>query len=115
MALEPSGLYMTHIFLEEQIILTPDWFEKTVLLDAGLSRLKIRRPSTLDLILTKMMRGDDADLLEIDFLIKADIISLATLEATFSIARVPDIPEIEEIFLRSQKAIRQMLAPAIGL
>jgi hypothetical protein len=29
-ALEPTGLYMTHIFLEEQIILTPDWFGKTV-------------------------------------------------------------------------------------
>ena len=108
-ALEPTGLYMIHIFLEEQIILTPDRFGNTVPLDLGFSRLKVRRPSTLDLILTKMMRGDDADLQEIVFLIKADTVNLTALEAAFPIARVPNIPEIEEIYLRSQMAIREML------
>lgn len=107
-ALESSGLYMTHLFQEDQVILTPDWLEKTVLIKLGLKHLCIRRPSTLDLILTKMMRGDDADLLEIEFLINADNINLVELEAACLNARVPQIPEIEEIFLRSQKAIRQL-------
>lgn len=108
-ALEPSGLYMTHIFQEDQIILSRDWLEKTVSIDLGLKHLKIQRPSTIDLILTKMMRGDDADLQEIKFLIKADNINAADLESAYLIARVPKIPKIEEIFLASQKAVRQLL------
>lgn len=76
-------------------------------IDIGLNHLKIRRPSTLDLILTKMMRGDDADLAEIGFLTKTDDIRLADLEAAYRTARVP-IPEIGEIFLRSQTAVRQI-------
>lgn len=107
-ALKPTGLYITHLFQEDQIILTPDWLERTVSLDLGLSHLKIQRPSTLDLILTKMMRGDDADLQEIEFLIKADNINPSDLEAAYRIARIPNIPEIEEIFLRSQKAVRKL-------
>lgn len=110
-ALKPTGLYMTHIFQEDQIILKPDWLEETVLLDLGLKYLKIQRPSTLDLILTKMMRGDDADLEEINFLIKADNISPAALEAAYQVARVPNIPEIKEIFLRSQDAVRRLIHP----
>lgn len=114
-ALKPTGLYMTHIFQEDQIILTPDWLEKTVAIDIGLNHLKIRRPSTLDLILTKMMRGDDADLAEIGFLIKTDGIGLADLEAAYGTARVP-IPEIGELFLRSQTAVRQIyeMPPVAG-
>lgn len=107
--LKPTGLYITHLFQEDQIILTPDWLEKTVPLDLGLNHLKIQRPSTLDLILTKMMRGDDADMQEIEFLIKADNIKPTDLEAAYPIARVPNIPEILEIFMRSQKAIRELL------
>lgn len=107
--LTPTGLYMTHLFQEDQIILTPDWLEKTIPLELGLQHLKIQRPSTLDLILTKMMRGDDADLQEIQFLIKAGNIKPADLEAAYRSARVPNIPEIQDIFLRSQGALRQLL------
>jgi hypothetical protein len=85
------------------------------MLDALGNNEKIRRPSTLDLILTKMMRGDDADLAEIGFLIKTGDIRLADLEAAYRIARVP-IPEIGEIFLRSQTAVRKIyeIPPVAG-
>ena len=109
--LKPTGLYMTHIFQEDQIILTPDWLKKTVPLNLGLNHLKIQRPSTLDLILTKMMRGDDADLEDNKFLIKVDIINITDLETAYPIARSPKILEIEEIFLRSQKAVRKLYQP----
>jgi hypothetical protein len=56
-----------------------------------------------------MMRGDDADLQEIEFLIKADNINPKDLEAAYPIAYVPDIPEIKEIFLASQNAVRKLL------
>lgn len=58
---------MTHLFQEEQIILSPDWSDKTILLELGLNHIQVSRPSTLDLILTKMMRGDKYDLEEIGF------------------------------------------------
>jgi hypothetical protein len=85
------------------------------MLDALGNNEKIRRPSTLDLILTKMMRGDDADLAEIGFLIKTGDIRLADLEAAYRSARVP-IPEIGEIFLRSQTAGRKIyeIPPVAG-
>lgn len=108
--LKPTGLYITHLFQEDQIILTPDWLKNTVPIELGLEHLKIQRPSTLDLILTKMMRGDDADLEEIGFLIKTDKIGPEKLEAAYQIALVPKIPEIEEIFLASQKRVRLLLA-----
>jgi hypothetical protein len=57
-----------------------------------------------------MMRGDDADLGEIEFLIRTDGIDPETLEAAFQSARVPEIPEIEEIFLASQQQVRLLLS-----
>ena len=51
--LEAEGLYLTHLFDEEQIILRANWREQVVeVAGAGPRFLKLRRPATLDLILT---------------------------------------------------------------
>ena len=63
--LEPEGVYITHLFRELAIILSPDWLTKRVPLALDLARLSVLRPSTLDLILTKIMRGGDNDLADI--------------------------------------------------
>lgn len=57
-----SGLYFTHLFEDRQVILTPDWLRKTVPISGfGWQHLELSRPSTADLILTKMMRVDPQD------------------------------------------------------
>jgi len=96
--LEPDGLYITHLFRELDIILTPDWLTKRVLIDLRLSRLVVFRPATLDLILTKMMRGDEADLADIRFMLSQEPFSQTELRSAFASARVPDAPEIAAIF-----------------
>ena len=103
--LEPSGLYMTHLFRELEVILTPDWLTRRVRLPLSLSKLRVFRPVTLDLILTKMARGDENDLEDIRFLLAQENISAEQLRAAFNFARVPDVPEIRELFVKSQQRV----------
>lgn len=96
--LEPSGLYITHLFRELEIILTPDWLTRRVHVPLVLQKLTVFRPDTLDLILTKMARGDENDLTDIRFLLHQDAISDEKLRDAFNRTRVPDVPEIRELF-----------------
>lgn len=65
--LEPQELYITHLFRELEVILTLDWLTRRVRVPLELRRLTLFRPATLDLILTKMARGDENDLSDIGF------------------------------------------------
>jgi hypothetical protein len=68
--LHSSGLYLTHLFTDSQVILKPDWLENLSQIELpGLRMLKLFRPSTADLILTKMMRVDPQDRSDIGFLL----------------------------------------------
>ena len=68
-------------------------------------RLAVFRPSTLDLILTKMMRGDENDLADIRFLLTREPLSTGQLAESFAHARVPDVPEIRELFQAAQPKV----------
>lgn len=65
--LRNRGLYITHLFSELDIILAPDWLVRRAPIQLKLQRLAVFRPATLDLILTKMARGDEQDLTDIWF------------------------------------------------
>lgn len=107
--LESQGLYMTHLFQEDQVILSPDWQEKTVPIDLGLAHIHLQRPSTLDLVLTKMMRGDDpGDLEDARFLVASGGITPAELKEAFHTAVVPDVSEIREAFKNSQALVMEI-------
>lgn len=103
--LEPSGLYITHLFRELEIILTPDWITHRVRVPLELRRLMVFRPTALDLILTKMARGDENDLADIRFLLQQETISVEQLRAALACARVPDVPEIRELFKITQPKV----------
>lgn len=109
--LEPAGLYITHLFRELEIILTPDWLTRRVRIPLELRKLAVFRPSTLDLILTKMARGDENDLADIRFLLRQEAIPVSKLQTAFSRARVPDVPEIHELFRAAQPKIIAMFPP----
>lgn len=54
-----EGLYITHLF-QDQVFLRPEWEQHIVpVLRPPTRWLKLFRPATIDLILTKMMRGED--------------------------------------------------------
>ena len=106
--LEPTGLYITHLFRELEIILTPDWLNRRVRVPLELRKLTVFRPATLDLILTKMARGDENDLADIRFLLQQEKLSTEQLQNAFARARVPDVLEIKELFQGAQTKVLGM-------
>lgn len=110
--LEPRGLYITHLFQEDQVFLRPEWEQHIVpVLRPPTRWLKLYRPHTIDLILTKMMRGNDVqDMQDVAFLIQHDGITLEQMEPAFAKVRMPDVPELHEAFARALPVVRGLLA-----
>lgn len=99
-----SGLYFTHLFEDRQVILTPDWLDRTVeLVGFNFTRLKLRRPSTVDLILTKMMRVDPQDREDIRYLLSRAEVTPAGLQAGLNAAKVPPVEEIQEAYAANRE------------
>jgi hypothetical protein len=111
--LQPDGLYLTHLFRELELILTPDWLSRRIQLPLEFRRLAVFRPATLDLILTKMARGDENDLADIEFLLMREPLSADQLATAFTRARVPDVPEIQALFRAAQPKVL-ILAKRLG-
>lgn len=110
--LEPKGLYITHLFQEDQVFLRPEWEQHIVpVLRPPTRWLKLFRPHTIDLILTKMMRGNDPqDMADVDFLIRHDHITSEQMEPAFATVRMPDIQELRDAFQRALPVVRRLLA-----
>ena len=109
--LEPTGLYLTHLFADSQVILSPDWLEHLIPIHLpGLNFLQLCRPSTEDLILTKMMRVDPQDRSDIGFLLKTAHLDAGTLDTLTRNARIPDIPEIQEAFESNRSWLHELLS-----
>ncbi len=105
--LSAQNLYLTHLFDEMQVFLRPEWESHVVPIERPRLRfLHLFRPAALDLILTKMMRGDDAeDMADVAFLIKHDAVSQAQLQEAFLRARLPEIPELHEAFAKAKPLV----------
>ena len=106
--LKNSELYLSHIFLENQIILGDGWRDRRVpILLSELDNLGLFRPASIDLLLTKMARADDpddrADILQ---LMERERFSRETIEAAFGSARCPDEADLLEQFEKSKAFVR---------
>jgi hypothetical protein len=112
--LAPKGLYITHLFQEDQVFLRPEWEQHIVpVLRPPTRWLKLFRPATIDLILTKMMRGDDPqDMADVDFLIRHDHITPGQMEPAFATVRMPDVQELHDAFDRALPVVRALLRNA---
>lgn len=109
--LEPEGLYITHLFPDDQVILSVNWLMRIVPLpDRSWRHLLVYRLATIDLLLSKMMRDDPQDLADISFLLEREPITLEALHAEFADARVPEIPEIRDCFATVQPKVLQLAA-----
>jgi hypothetical protein len=104
-----AGLYFTHLFEEKQVILSPGWYNAIVSLDVfGFERLRLNRPSTHDLILTKMMRVDPQDREDIKFLIRQSDFATTGFSECLLEAICPDIPEIQDAFKKNSAWLRSL-------
>lgn len=107
------GLYITHLFPSDFVFLRRSWEAHLVPIERPPTRwLRLFRPATIDLVLTKMMRGDDAqDLADAAFLISHDRLTRGDLEVAFAEAMLTDIPELHDAFARARPRV---LSLAVG-
>ncbi|MGH8017172.1 MAG: DUF6036 family nucleotidyltransferase [Opitutaceae bacterium] len=109
--LEPAGLYITHLFSDQQVVITPHWLSRVVPIPfEGGRHLRLFRPAGADLLLTKMMRNDPQDLEDIRFILRRDRITRRQVMDVFAEARIPDVNEIREIFMSLRTVVESMAA-----
>ena len=109
-ALSDAGLYFTHLFEEKQVVLSPQWLENTVTITHfDFCRLSLKRPSTHDLILTKMMRVDPQDRDDIRFLLKQQDFDRQVFIGCLKTALCPPVPEIQQAFASNKSWMKSLL------
>ena len=109
--LESRGLYITHLFSEDQVFLRPDWEQHIVPVNRPPTRwLRLYRPHAVDLILTKMMRGNDPqDMDDVVFLARHEGVTSEQMETAFACVRMPDVQELRDAFERALPMVREIL------
>lgn len=91
-------LYISHLFEETQVILTPDWKRQRVGIPGRWKNLRVYRLGNADLFLSKLMRNDPQDLADANFVVEAARWNENEVADIISSARIPDISEIREQF-----------------
>lgn len=91
-ALEPEGLFLSHIFVEHQVVLSKEWQQHLrPLAHPEFRFLRVSRPRTLDLVLSKMVRGDAMDCEDVRFLLTHDPVRPDDIAAAAASATVADV------------------------
>jgi hypothetical protein len=91
-------LYLSHLFEEDQVILTPTWRENRLLIPKSWERLTIYRLGNIDLFLSKLMRDDPLDYADARFVVERAGLDQRAIEGAIATARVPAVPEVQEQF-----------------
>ena len=93
---EDDGLYMTHLFDEDQVVLRPTWRDKRVAIARPYRRLALHRLADADMLLSKMMRYDPTDLDDLAFVVCRSGLGPGDVAGIIGQARLPDSEEIHE-------------------
>jgi hypothetical protein len=102
-----EGLYITHLFPEKEVFLRRQWADHIVpITRLQLKHLKLLRPATIDLVLSKMMRGnDEQDMVDAEFMIRHDAITEVQLIDAFSQMKPIELTELCESFAKAKPII----------
>jgi len=105
-----EGLYITHLFPESEVFLRRDWETRIVpITRLRLNHLKLFRPATVDLVLTKMMRGnDEQDMADAEFIIRHDCITEPQLLEAFSRMKPIELVELRDAFERAKPIVLKL-------
>jgi hypothetical protein len=104
-ALASKGLYLTHIWGPEQEPLTPDWRNacRAVSFDPPLLRLTVEVLGPLDLIASKLARGDAGDLTDIAHVMQVERLTAETVRQALDSAVVPE--GLKDIFVAARQRL----------
>jgi hypothetical protein len=110
-----EGLYITHLFPENEVFLRRDWAKHIVpITRLQLDHLKLFRPATVDLVLTKMMRGnDEEDMADAEFIILHDRITKSQLFEAFSQMKPIELAELLDAFERAKPVVLKLARDSI--
>jgi hypothetical protein len=92
-------LYISHLFEEDQVVLTSKWRDQRVRINGPWKNLKAYRLGDVDLFLSKLMRNDAQDITDAKFVMDQAGWNQNEIRQIISLACVPDIPEIREQFI----------------
>ena len=114
--LAARGLYITHLFNEREVFLRHDWLKRIVpITRLNLRHLKLFRPATIDLVLSKMMRGSDPqDMADAGFMIRHDRITEPQLLEAFSQMKPIELVELRDAFAGAKPIVLEV-AGKVGL
>ncbi|MCF7689514.1 MAG: hypothetical protein K9N01_14580 [Cephaloticoccus sp.] len=97
--LERQGLYITHIFPEREVALTPEWKRHLVpLYNEKLTKLSLQRPRMLDLVVSKMGRGDAQDLVDVRGMLRLHREALGVQITGDEIAQAAQRAKVPEVY-----------------
>jgi len=107
--LAARGLYLTHLFSEREIFLRQHWANHVVPVERPvLQKLRLYRPSTIDLVLSKMMRGaDPQDMADAEFMIRHDRITESQLLEAFSQMKPVELVELRDAFAKAKPFVQR--------
>lgn len=106
--LQPQGLYLTHIWGPEQLILSSGWRGRCRPLTLpSLQRLRVEFLSPADLIISKLVRADDGDVRDMEFLLTRHT-TVAEVESLLPTVVVPEV--FAESWPRASKTLSELLA-----
>ncbi len=108
--LKSDGLYITHLFRDDQVFLRQGWVQHLMpVTRPALRRLRLFRPATIDLILTKMMRGNDPqDMADAEFMIRHDGVTEQQLTQAFSEMKPIEFVELRDAFARAKPTVLKL-------
>lgn len=103
--LADEGLYISHFFTEDQVILLPNWRKNRTPIRGPWRRLALYRLSNADLLLSKLMRDDPIDQADATFICSRAGFSREDVQELVARARIPTTPEIQEQFVICSKKL----------
>lgn len=96
--LSKDGLYISHFFTEDMVILRECWKQAREVINLKFSRLNLYRLSDIDLLLSKLMRDDPQDLQDALFIVRSAGLTASDIRQALQDARFPSVPEVVEQF-----------------
>jgi len=108
--LAARNLYITHLFSEREIFLRRQWQQSLIPVTRPPVRwLCLFRPATIDLVLSKMMRGNDPqDMADAEFMLRHDNITDGQLVEAFSQMKTIELAELHEAFVKAKPLVLEM-------
>lgn len=103
-----QGLYISHFFTEDMVILRPCWRDHRLKIESGWNKLNLYRLSNVDLLLSKLMRDDPQDQQDAWFIVQAASLSRTDVLHALKEARVPKVPELVEQFERASQRLLKL-------